>query len=319
MEATISTSQYTFSDVSQWLERVEFTYGRLKLAGWEFVLTLQKGIDQFGRTDPAKMELYELASQQVGLSVNTLQNYVSTARKPSTVYAVELGLQLGHAQAVIGLEDVVAESVLLEAAENGMSVELTRRLAWQYKTSNLDIQTKPTTTKIAEPKPLPHVAHNSGENEWYTPREYIEAARLVMGCIDVDPASSGQANAIIKASLYHTVADSGLLHDWHGRVWLNPPYATPLIGQFITHLVRQVKRGNVIEAIVLVNNATETQWFRDLISVAAAVCFPTGRVRFWGPNGATGAPLQGQAVVYVGERAPVFLSTFGGFGWGVQM
>ena len=177
----------------------------------------------------------------------------------------------------------------------------------------------PVITEAPASKPIPHVAHNSGENEWYTPREYIDAARAVLGCIDVDPASSLKANETVQARAFFTAQTNGLLHDWHGRVWLNPPYATPLIGQFITHLVRQVKRGNVIEAIVLVNNATETQWFRDLIGVAAAVCFPTGRVRFWGPNGATGAPLQGQAFVYIGERADVFLSKFSEYGWGAQL
>lgn len=139
MEVTISKSNYTFVDVSDWLTRLDHSYERARLAGWEFLFILCSGLDQFGRTDPRKMELYELASQQTGLSVKTLQDYVSTARKPSTALAIELGLEKGHAKAVLGLDNDLAEAVLTEAAEQGLSVESTRWRARQYKEPYRDI------------------------------------------------------------------------------------------------------------------------------------------------------------------------------------
>ena len=160
----------------------------------------------------------------------------------------------------------------------------------------------------------PHVANNNGNNGWYTPPVFIAAAREVMGSIDIDPASSEVANRTVGASTYYTEQSNGLAHEWKGCVWMNPPYAQPLIAEFCDRLVAQVKAGNTLQACVLVNNATETTWFKSLLGVATAVCFTRGRVRFLDPDGNPGAPLQGQAVLYVGSSVQRFRERFAELG-----
>jgi ParB family chromosome partitioning protein len=159
-----------------------------------------------------------------------------------------------------------------------------------------------------------HVANNSGNSEWHTPDEYLNAARAVMGGIDLDPASSAIAQERVQATTFYTVDDDGLTKDWKGRVWLNPPYTVGVVDQFVAKLVEHVAAGDVSAAVVLVNNATETRWFRQAAAVATAVCFPAGRVKFLDEQGNSGAPLQGQAVLYFGTATEAFVSEFSRFG-----
>lgn len=166
---------------------------------------------------------------------------------------------------------------------------------------------------ISDVQKRPHVAFNSGNNEWYTPIEYIEAARKAMGSIDIDPASSEIANKVVKAEMFYTAETNGLDKKWVGNIWMNPPYSSDLIGKFIDKLVEEKENYN--QAIVLVNNATETEWFNKITSIASAVCFPKSRVRFYMPDGKTGAPLQGQAILYIGNNTKSFMDAFAGFGW----
>lgn len=165
-----------------------------------------------------------------------------------------------------------------------------------------------------------HVANNSGENEWYTPPEYIESCRTLFGGIDLDPASSAEAQSYIMAGKYYTKEDDGLKQDWFGHTWMNPPYAKELIEPFVDKLVYHFYNQDVPEAVVLVNNATETSWFGTLIKAACAVVFTEGRIKFIDKNGnRTGAPLQGQALVYLGSAPESFLDEFTQYGWGAMI
>jgi DNA N-6-adenine-methyltransferase (Dam) len=160
-----------------------------------------------------------------------------------------------------------------------------------------------------------HVGQNSGDNEWYTPPDYIAAARATMGGIDCDPASSEIANKTVAATVFFTKDDDGLSKKWSGRVWMNPPYAQPLMGQFAESVSAKFETGEINQACILCNNATETKWFNRMARIASAICFPEGRIKFLDANGKPGAPLQGQAIIYLGENVPEFMRDFSGFGF----
>ncbi len=61
---------------------------------------------------------------------------------------------------------------------------------------------------------------NTGDEESYTPIDYIESARVVMNGICLDPASNQMAQINVKANNYYTVDDDGLTKEWGGKVWI---------------------------------------------------------------------------------------------------
>jgi hypothetical protein len=73
----------------------------------------------------------------------------------------------------------------------------------------------------------PRGTQGTSENEWYTPADIIQAARTVLGVIDLDPASSEHAQATVQALQHFTLVDDGLKRMWTGNVWLNTPESWP--------------------------------------------------------------------------------------------
>lgn len=159
----------------------------------------------------------------------------------------------------------------------------------------------------------PHVSHNSGNNEWYTPEELIFSARKVFGgTIDLDPASSEIANKIVRAKVFYTKEDDALKEEnlWLGNTWMNPPCSAKLIKPFCDKLVSSYVCGGIDSFVTLTNNATETAWFKILYEVTDYYCFLSKRVRFVDPYGKPSQPLQGQVICYAGNNGKAFVNEF---------
>lgn len=155
----------------------------------------------------------------------------------------------------------------------------------------------------------------TGENEWYTPLKYINMARRVLGEIDLDPASSYDAQKNIQAARFYTKETNGLTAEWHGRVWLNPPYAQPFIAEFASKMVQERREHRVSAAIMLTHNYTDTAWFHEAAAIADAICFTRGRIKFIDSDGNTCAPTQGQAFFYYGDDVHKFTEEFASVGF----
>jgi len=165
-----------------------------------------------------------------------------------------------------------------------------------------------------------------GSDEWYTPAWLIDLAREVMGRIDIDPASSAEAQEVVQASHrwmakdHMGMADGSLNVNWvlhngpvwqPARVWLNPPYSYPLVERFVDHLLDQIEKGYVGEAILLVNNNTEAGWWHRAAKAAAVTFAFRSRIAFWRPDRENAvSPRQGQNAFYFGPNALRFMEVF---------
>jgi hypothetical protein len=154
----------------------------------------------------------------------------------------------------------------------------------------------------------------TGDPESYTPAQYIEAARAVMGAIDLDPASDALAQKIIQARCWYGTTDDGLRQDWRGRVFLNPPYAYPTVAEFIDKLLSTYLAGGVTQAILLTNNNTDTKWWHGAAHQSGAICFTLGRIQFYKPDGTFSQPTNGQTFFYFGPHTDKFAGQFSEFG-----
>lgn len=160
------------------------------------------------------------------------------------------------------------------------------------------------------------VTMRSESDDWYTPPLYVEAARTVMGTIDLDPASCAVANLHVKATSIYTQIEDGLTQPWAGNVWLNPPFGGNS-GDFVKHLIEQYKAGNVTQAITCVSsNGTTAKWFQPLWEFP--VCFTNHRPKFLGGPRNKGnepaSPTNGIVFAYLGPDEELFAKTFSEFG-----
>lgn len=131
-----------------------------------------------------------------------------------------------------------------------------------------------------------HHSHAAKSTTWLTPLHVTQA----LGSFDLDPcAYPGWPTADRLVCL----PDDGLALDWHGRVWLNPPYGV----EVWTWLARLAAHGT---GTALIFARTETEGFvRQVWDKATAVKFLHGRLHFHHPDGSRAKANSGAPSVLV--------------------
>lgn len=132
-------------------------------------------------------------------------------------------------------------------------------------------------------------------DEWYTPPHVFDA---LGEHFDLDPAHPGYGMLpYVPADMLFS--KDGLEQDWHGFVWLNPPFGgrnglVPWIRKFVKH-------GN---GIILVPDRTSAPWWQNLAEAADAILFISPKLKFIDRNGHPGSsPAQGTCLAAIGRRA----------------
>lgn len=142
---------------------------------------------------------------------------------------------------------------------------------------------------------IDHVASPHPSDDWYTPKSIFDALGLTF---DLDPCSPGP-NHWVPARRIYTKEDDGLIQDWEGLVWMNPPFGgrhghVPWLRKFLSHN----------NGIALVRAYTSAGWFHDYATKADSMLFPRGKTKFVRPDGSIGAaPNHGVVLLGMGDAA----------------
>lgn len=189
--------------------------------------------------------------------------------------------------------------------------------------------------------------HSMDSPEWYTPATYAFHAKMLMGSIDLDPASHPDANVLIEADRFYTKEDDGMRQPWWGNVFLNPPGGLdddgePLVPQFwarltamwaLTLVQQAIWIGYSLEQLQTLQTATVRgcSCVRHGSPLRFPICYPSKRIAFI-ENEAKKAlriekllakgkkpnqksqPSHANYIAYLGPRVDEFRTIFGAFG-----
>ena len=167
-----------------------------------------------------------------------------------------------------------------------------------------------------------NIQWESRTDRWFSPVYLVESARVVLGDIDLDPASEAFGNSRVKAKQFYDEKQDGLVQPWFGNLYVNPPGGrqgklskSALFWDKLINVRKDIK-----QAIWLGFSLEQMQTTqRSVKSIANfPFCVPRKRIRFDTPDGTPGAaPSHSNVIVYVPgsiDNTQVFIEEFSQYG-----
>jgi len=164
--------------------------------------------------------------------------------------------------------------------------------------------------------------------DYFTPPDIVRRASDAMGGIDLDAASHFIANrrfhqnGVAIGDFFH-VNKSAFTHDWHGKVWLNPPYGD---NERWFRRAEEMLDAGLVEQLCMLSpaHAFTTKVAQAMVRRSSAAVLLSPTPEFFNPADPTktGTNLP-HVIFYWGPRVAEFLGALGDIGipfeprWGI--
>jgi site-specific DNA-methyltransferase (adenine-specific) len=126
--------------------------------------------------------------------------------------------------------------------------------------------------------------------EWATPQNVFDQLDIEFE-FDIDVCATKE-NA--KCKKFYTLKDNGLVQEWRGGCFMNPPYGRE-IGEWCRKAYEESR--NYARVVVgLLPARTDTKWFHNYIYGKAEVRFIKGRLKFG--DSKNSAPFPSMIVIW---------------------
>ena len=113
---------------------------------------------------------------------------------------------------------------------------------------------------------------SSATPEWATPQAFFDRLNLTYG-FELDVCATPENT---KCARFFTEADDGLVQDWQGVVWMNPPYGR-YIGKWVRKAYESARAGATV--VCLLPARVDTAWWHDYCA-KGDYSFVRGRLKF---------------------------------------
>jgi phage N-6-adenine-methyltransferase len=132
---------------------------------------------------------------------------------------------------------------------------------------------------------------------WQTPQKVINW----LSPIHTDPCAG--PNTTIGSQNNYTKEDNGLKQDWHGRVFVNPPFTSK--EDWLEKTITESQSSNVQTVFVVTPDSTDTKswWHKYIAEHADYIWFSEGRISYIDPETGEqmGSPTFGTAISIFGD------------------
>ena len=133
-------------------------------------------------------------------------------------------------------------------------------------------------------------------DEWETPHEFFNGVQERFGIFNLDVCAT---NETAKCSTYYTQKDDGLIQDWEGMCWCNPPYSKQK--PWIEKAIKEVSLNSHNEVMMLIPMNPETNYIHGLVlceETTKAIYMIHGRLSFLQDGKKIGSPKFGSCLVH---------------------